>query len=123
MIRLFHGHDEVVAIPGSDQSEEEQRWETQLPTDVSLPVAAGYIQQLILEQRDKMTTEATELHPNLEALASLDGTEMIFKLSPAEPLCRYLQTQSALSLTDSVALGYQGACLLGEKYATLPSED
>lgn len=29
MIRLFHGHDEVVAIPGSDQSEEEQRWETQ----------------------------------------------------------------------------------------------
>lgn len=29
VIRLFHGHDEVVAIPGSDQSEEEQRWETQ----------------------------------------------------------------------------------------------
>lgn len=29
MIRLFHGHDEVVAIPGSDQSEEEQRWGTQ----------------------------------------------------------------------------------------------
>ncbi|XP_056914898.1 ryanodine receptor 3-like isoform X8 [Takifugu flavidus] len=25
VIRLFHGHDEVVAIPGSDQSEEEQR--------------------------------------------------------------------------------------------------
>lgn len=26
-MRLFHGHDEVVAIPGSDQSEEQQRWE------------------------------------------------------------------------------------------------
>lgn len=30
VIRLFHGHDEVVAIPGSDQSEEEQRCENQL---------------------------------------------------------------------------------------------
>lgn len=30
VIRLFHGHDEVVAIPGSDQSEEEQRCEKQL---------------------------------------------------------------------------------------------
>lgn len=28
VMRLFHGHDEVVAIPGSDQSEEQQRWET-----------------------------------------------------------------------------------------------
>lgn len=25
VMRLFHGHDEVVAIPGSDQSEEQQR--------------------------------------------------------------------------------------------------
>uniref|UniRef100_A0A8C9YFV3 Ryanodine receptor 3 n=1 Tax=Sander lucioperca TaxID=283035 RepID=A0A8C9YFV3_SANLU len=29
VMRLFHGHDEVVAIPGSDQSEEQQRCETQ----------------------------------------------------------------------------------------------
>lgn len=28
-MRLFHGHDEVVTIPGSDQSEEQQRYETQ----------------------------------------------------------------------------------------------
>ncbi len=28
VMRLFHGHDEVVAIPGSDQSEEQQRCET-----------------------------------------------------------------------------------------------
>lgn len=27
VMRLFHGHDEVVAIPGSDQSEEQQRYE------------------------------------------------------------------------------------------------
>lgn len=27
VMRLFHGHDEVVAIPGSDQSEEQQRCE------------------------------------------------------------------------------------------------
>uniref|UniRef100_A0A665VNQ3 Ryanodine receptor 3 n=1 Tax=Echeneis naucrates TaxID=173247 RepID=A0A665VNQ3_ECHNA len=27
VMRLFHGHDEVVTIPGSDQSEEQQRWE------------------------------------------------------------------------------------------------
>ncbi len=25
-MRLFHGHDEVLTIPGSDQSEEEQRY-------------------------------------------------------------------------------------------------
>ena len=25
VMRLFHGHDEVVTIPGSDQSEEQQR--------------------------------------------------------------------------------------------------
>lgn len=29
VMRLFHGHDEVVAIPGSDQSEEQQRCEKQ----------------------------------------------------------------------------------------------
>uniref|UniRef100_A0A665VNR0 Ryanodine receptor 3 n=1 Tax=Echeneis naucrates TaxID=173247 RepID=A0A665VNR0_ECHNA len=29
VMRLFHGHDEVVTIPGSDQSEEQQRWEAQ----------------------------------------------------------------------------------------------
>lgn len=28
VMRLFHGHDEVVTIPGSDQSEEQQRYET-----------------------------------------------------------------------------------------------
>lgn len=28
-MRLFHGHDEVVTIPGSDQSEEQQRCLTQ----------------------------------------------------------------------------------------------
>lgn len=25
VMRLFHGHDEVVTLPGSDQSEEQQR--------------------------------------------------------------------------------------------------
>lgn len=25
VMRLFHGHDEVLTIPGSDQSEEQQR--------------------------------------------------------------------------------------------------
>lgn len=61
-----------------------------------------------------MTTRGAELHSNLEALASLDGTETILELSPAEPMCFNLQTQSHVSLTDSVALGYQGACLLGK---------
>lgn len=26
VMRLFHGHDEVVTIPGSDKSEEQQRY-------------------------------------------------------------------------------------------------
>lgn len=81
---------------------------------MSLSAAAGHTQQLFLEQRDKITTRGAELHSNLEALASLDGTETIFKLSPAEPMCFYLQTQSHISLRDSVALGYQGARLLGK---------
>lgn len=34
-MRLFHGHDEVVAIPGSDQSEEQQRCEIYIHTSVS----------------------------------------------------------------------------------------
>lgn len=81
---------------------------------MSLSVAAGHIQKLFLEQSDKMTTPGAELHSNLEALASLDGTETILEQSPAEPMCFNLQTQSHVSLTDSVALGYQGACLLGK---------
>lgn len=66
-----------------------------------LSVAAGHIQRLFLEQSTKVTIQGAELHSNLEALASLGGTETISKLSPAGPMCFYLQTQSHLSLTDS----------------------
>lgn len=45
VIRLFHGHDEVVAIPGSDQSEEEQRCETQ-PTNTLNELCRSLIKSL-----------------------------------------------------------------------------
>ncbi len=44
VMRLFHGHDEVVAIPGSDQSEEQQRCETQQALNkLVYPAALGVI--------------------------------------------------------------------------------
>jgi len=39
VMRLFHGHDEVVTIPGSDQSEEQQRCEMQNRYKLGYPAA------------------------------------------------------------------------------------
>lgn len=72
------------------------------------------MQRLFLDQSARITTRGAELRSNLEGLASLDGAETISKLTPAGPMCFYLQTQSHLSMTDSRVRGYQGARLLGE---------